>query len=498
MRRNGNHDMTDLAQTDDHAGAVHRVIDRRRAGVLLHPTSLPSGGLGHDALRLVDFLAGCGISIWQMLPLGPTHEDGSPYLCTSVHAINPALIDFADLVKQGWLDAAVADEPGALALACERFHAGATAAEHAAFDAFCSTSAHWLDDYALYQVLRDKYRGSAWWEWPAPLRDREPGAMERTRAEFADLLRRIRFGQFIAARQWQSLREYAHARGVRLFGDMPIFVAHDSAEVWAHREYFRLDETGHPEVVAGVPPDYFSSTGQRWGNPLYDWERMQADGFEWWIERLQTEFSRFDLVRVDHFRGFEACWEIPATDETAVNGRWLPVPGEALFDALLRHFGALPLVVEDLGLITPEVHRLRRRYGFPGMLVLQFAFGGGPTNPYLPHNHLPDAVVYTGTHDNDTTRGWFENLPAADQLYVVDYFGYQQEPMPWPLIRAALASVADLAVIPMQDLLGLGGGHRMNTPGTAKDNWRWRFSWDMLVPDATAMLQRLTRMYGRA
>ena len=305
------------------------------------------------------------------------------------------------------------------------------------------------------------------------------------------------FEQFAFARQRQALRAYAAAHGVLLFGDMPIFVAHDSVDVWTHRDHFALDDAGQPLAVAGVPPDCFSATGQRWGNPLYDWERMRADGFRWWIARLTTEFRRFDLVRVDHFRGFEAHWEIPAAEPMADRGRWVDVPGEALFDALLAHFGALSLVAEDLGFITPTVHALRERYGFPGMRVLQFAFDGGTDNPYLPHNHSVNSVVYTGTHDNDTTLAWFQGLAPDRQQYVVDYLGHPGEPMPQPLIRAALASVARLAMLPMQDVLMLGPGHRMNIPGTASGNWRWRFEWEQVTPDRIELLRRLVEVYGR-
>jgi 4-alpha-glucanotransferase len=278
---------------------------------------------------------------------------------------------------------------------------------------------------------------------------------------------------------------------------MPIFVAHDSVDVWAQRDYFMLDADGQPTVVAGVPPDYFSAQGQRWGNPLYRWKRMQTDGFRWWIARMTTEFRRFDLLRVDHFRGFEACWEIPAADETAVNGRWVKAVGEALFEVLRSHFGTLPLVAEDLGLITPEVLALRDKYELPGMEILQFAFDSGADNPYLPHNHRKMGVVYTGTHDNDTTLGWFENLPAERQLRVVEYLGYPHEPMPWPLVRAALASASQLAIMPMQDILGLGRGQRMNTPGTTEGNWSWRFRWEQIAPDLGERLLRMARLYGR-
>jgi 4-alpha-glucanotransferase len=307
----------------------------------------------------------------------------------------------------------------------------------------------------------------------------------------------VRFEQFVFFRQWHELRRAAQTRGVQLFGDLPIFVAHDSADVWAQRGYFDLDAAGQPSVVAGVPPDYFSPTGQRWGNPLYNWARMQADGFRWWIERLRTQLDLFDLVRIDHFRGFEAYWQIPADEATAINGCWVAAPGEALFQALVNELGTLPVVAEDLGMITPAVHRLREQFGFPGMRILQFAFDGGADNPYLPHNHEVNSVVYTGTHDNDTTLAWFEGLSVEQQCSVLDYLGHPGESMPWPLIRAAFASVARFAILPMQDVLQAGSGHRMNIPGSNTDNWQWRFEWDDVPAGLAGRLRHLLRIYGR-
>jgi 4-alpha-glucanotransferase len=477
-------------------------IDRRRAGVLLHPTSLPGGDLGSQALRFLDFVRDAGLTVWQVLPLGPTHADGSPYHCLSVHAINPALISLENLVQRGWLAQLPMRADAAMRRAAfEQAHrsllARARAEERAAFEEFCADEDKWLRDYALYQALREDNGEQPWWQWPQPVRDRDTAALAETQRRLGTRIEAIRFEQFVAVDQWQQLHAAARERGILLFGDMPIFVAHDSAEVWAHRDCFKLDERGQPTAVAGVPPDYFSATGQYWGNPMYDWECMRKQGFAWWIARMETELSRFDIVRVDHFRGFEACWEIPASETTAVNGRWVKAPGAALFDALIERFGRLPLVAEDLGLITPEVIALRENYGMPGMAVLQFAFDGGADNPYLPHNLKSDLAVYTGTHDNDTTASWFEGLSAQQQLRVVDYFGYLHEPMPWPLIRAALMSVGRLAVIPMQDFLGLGRGHRMNMPGTSNGNWGWRFSWDDVPPDLTQAAKRLISLYGR-
>ena len=478
---------------------MNKILDKRRAGVLLHPSSLPSGGFGADASRFLDFIHDAGLRVWQMLPLGPTHKDRSPYHCLSVHAINPELLCLDWLIEKGWLTPADGrSRHDAIQQAAKAFFAQANSSDRAAFDEMCHARAHWLDDYALYRALRDEHHGRPWWDWPPPLRDRDVAALHEARARLSARVDTVRFEQFVADAQWRQLRDAARERGVMLLGDMPIFVAHDSADVWAHRSCFKLDEAGQPRVIAGVPPDYFSATGQCWGNPLYDWDAMQAQGFEWWIRRLETEFSRFDVVRIDHFRGFEASWEIPAGEKTAVNGKWVKVPGDVLFDALLAHFGHLPLVAEDLGLITPEVHRLREKYALPGMAVLQFAFDGGADNPYLPHNIKTDTVAYTGTHDNDTTVSWFEELDAEKQSYVIDYLGHPHEPMPWPLIRTALRSVACLAILPMQDLQSLGRGHRMNTPGTANDrNWTWKFAWSDMPPDLASRLHRLVNLYGR-
>jgi 4-alpha-glucanotransferase len=477
------------------------IFDRRRAGVLLHPTSLPAGDLGPDAFRFVDFLAEAGYGVWQTLPLGPTHGDLSPYHCLSARAGNPRLVSAERLREAGWLDAEAAADPdprARLAHAYRHFTHRADESARAAFRAFAQAQSGWLEDYALFEALRKGQGGRPWWEWPPPLRDRDAQALAATRARLADDLERVRFEQFVFAAQWQALRDYARGRNVLLFGDMPIFVAHDSAEVWAHRELFKLDARGQPTVVAGVPPDAFSATGQRWGNPLYDWERMRAEGFGWWLARLATELRRFDLVRIDHFRGFEACWEIPLADTTAVNGHWVKVPGEELFATLAGSLGSLPLVAEDLGHITPEVHALRRRFSLPGMKVLQFAFDGGADNPYLPHAHTVDSVVYTGTHDNDTTLGWFGELAPDRQLRVIEYLGYGQEPMPLPVMRAAFASVAQLAIVPMQDVLLLGPGNRMNMPGTERGNWGWRFGWEQLTPETHAWSRRALRLYGRS
>ena len=476
----------------------------RRAGVILHPTSLPGphpqGDLGPEAYHFVEFLAASGLQVWQVLPLGPTHDDGSPYQCLSVNAGNPHLISPELLQQEGWLNTYKGNtSPSSLLRrACKHFMQHASTQERDAYTDFIKQQSHWLTDYALYQALKDEHDGSAWIDWPTPLRDRDAWALDEARTRLDSAITQVCFEQFIFFRQWSALKRYANARGVQMFGDMPIFVAHDSADVWSRRELFDLDPDGQARVVAGVPPDYFSVHGQRWGNPHYNWQRMRDEGYRCWIERMQTQLLLFDLIRIDHFRGFVSYWEIPAELPTAEGGRWVKAPGDELFAALKREFGCLPLVAEDLGLITPEVHALREKYGLPGMKILQFAFDGDPRNPYLPPQHEVNSVVYTGTHDNDTTLGWFRKLPQETKDYVDDYLGTPGEPMPWPLIRMALASVANLAVVPMQDILMLGSEHRMNTPGTTHGNWQWRFDWAQLTPDIPERLRRLNHFYNRS
>lgn len=486
---------------------------RRRTGILLHPSSLPGprplGDLGAAAYRFIDFLAEAGQTIWQMLPLGPTHDGGSPYQCLSVHAGNPRLISLDRLVEAGWLPAAQAGanpgsetqaygDGGLWGRALEGFHARADGAARSAYAGFLAAQRDWLEDYALFIALRGEYRHAAWTDWPAPLRDRETEALAAARRQHQAVIARICFEQFVFYRQWGELRQHANGCGILLFGDMPIFVAHDSVDVWVDRHLFKLDERGQPTVVAGVPPDYFSATGQRWGNPHYRWDAMAQDGYRWWIRRIESHLAMVDLIRIDHFRGFESFWEIPAANPNAIDGRWVDGPREALFDALQAHFGELPFVAEDLGLITAEVHALRERYGLPGMRILQFAFDGTSHNPYLPHNHERAAVVYTGTHDNDTTVGWYGSIDDGTRRHVGEYLGHPAEPMPWPLIRAAMASVAEMAIVPMQDVLALDGAHRMNVPGTTGNgNWRWRFDWRQVPDDLAARLLRMTQLYGR-
>lgn len=483
--------------------STQQLFDRRRAGLLLHPTSLPrariEGCLGTESCRFIDFLVNAGFTVWQMLPQAPTHGDRSPYNCLSVHAGNPAWICLSRLRDAGWLSGQIDAERRQVMLRQARlgFLDQAGDADREAFDVFSENNRHWLDDYALFVVLREKHELRGWFDWPPPLRDRHPEALAEARATLRDSIAQVYFEQFAFFRQWMDVKEYANKNGVRLFGDIPIYVAHDSADVWANRQYFDVEDDGRLRSVAGVPPDYFSETGQRWGNPHYDWNAMERDRFGWWRDRFAASFNLFDLVRVDHFRGFEAYWSIPADQETAVNGHWCEAPGKELFETLYREFASLPIVAEDLGLITPEVIALRKSFGIPGMKVLQFAFDGDADNLYLPHNHERLSVVYTGTQDNDTTVGWFYGLAREQQDRVMAYLGYPAEEMPWPLIRAAYASVANLAVIPLQDILSLGSDHRMNTPGTTQGNWLWQFSWEQLTPELTQRTREMVSRYGR-
>ncbi len=481
------------------------VFSARRAGVLLHVTSLPGrwkkGDIGPEAFHFVDFLSGAGQTVWQVLPLTPPDHCGSPYQSYSAHAADPELISIDRLIEWGWLSSDITSDQERKELliqAHRHFLDHASEGDQSALAQFTlEEGKRWLDDYALFIALKHEHDGLSWQHWPPEYRDRDDQVLSGARERNQAMIDQVVFEQYVFFRQWKELRHYANDRGVLMFGDMPIFVAHDSADVWANRDYFFLDDSGVATTVAGVPPDYFSATGQRWGNPHYRWDRMQIDDFHWWRERIATELSRFDIIRIDHFRGFEAFWEIPACEETAISGRWVEAPGDRLFASLQRHFGPLPVVAEDLGVITDAVTQLRKDYGMPGMKILQFAFGGGANNPYLPHHHETNGVVYTGTHDNDTTCSWYESLSEETRKHVGDYLGGSNEQMPWALIRAALSSIACMAIIPMQDVLGLGAGQRMNTPGTDSGNWSWRFHWDQLEEQACHQLKHMTELYGR-
>jgi 4-alpha-glucanotransferase len=496
---------------------AHSILDRRRAGILLHITSLPgspdNGDLGEDAYRFVDFLMDCGVTVWQTLPIGPTHQDGSPYQCLSAHAGNPLLISLDWLHEKGWLPADYLSHVDSVSFSKHRLLCLSRAFESfirhphrthvSAYINFTKEYGWWLNDYALFMALRGYYEQAPWQEWPQPLRDRQPAALREARIRLANDIARVKFEQFVFFQQWKELREYANRKGIRLFGDMPIFVSADSADVWACREYFDLKEDGYARVVAGVPPDYFSATGQRWGNPHYHWQRLESDGFHWWLERFRSLLALYDWVRIDHFRGFEAYWEIPAESETAIDGRWVKAPGDQLLEAAFATLNGsgLPLVAEDLGIITPEVEELRKKFDLPGMLILQFAFDSDEYNPYFPKNHTENSVVYTGTHDNDTTLSWFQNQSEPMREHIVhcvsSFLGQWDIPMPRALVQCALASVARLAILPMQDILELGQGYRMNTPGTVQGNWCWRFSWDQVTEDKKSKLGQLIHSYHR-
>jgi 4-alpha-glucanotransferase len=485
--------------------------------VLLHLTSLPgrhgSGDLGRAALHFLDWLASAGQTIWQILPLTPPGSGHSPYQSPSAFAGSPWLVDLDDLVDCGWLaplatpdfdphqcdfDRVIPYRLGALRQAWQGFGERAGEHDHATMDDFTQRHAAWLDDYALFMVLEERH-GTPWTQWPAPFAHHDREALQALRDEAAGELGFWRFVQWRFHVQWQRLRAAAHARGVHIAGDAPIFVAHHSADVWAHASQYLLDGQGEARVVAGVPPDYFSATGQRWGNPLYRWDAMAVDGYRWWTQRMAHLLSLVDLVRLDHFRGFEACWEIPAAEPTAQGGQWRTGPGKAFFRALKDALGPLPIIAEDLGIITDAVTRLRRDCGFPGMRVMQFAFGDTAHNPYLPHNFEPGTVAYTGTHDNDTTAGWWQQAGAVERDAARRYLGPSADlEIHWAMIQSLSQSVARTLVIPFQDVLGLDGRHRMNTPGQAEGCWGWRFEWSQ-VDDAPGLrLADMTRAHGRA
>jgi 4-alpha-glucanotransferase len=502
----------------------------RTSGILLHPTSLPGrfgiGELGPEAIRFADFLSAAGQRLWQVLPLGPTGYGDSPYQCFSAFAGNPLLVSLDVLEAEGLLmPADLAETPpfpehevdygavidfkrSALARAFARFREHAGPPERDAFQAFCREQAAWLDDFAVFMAVKAAHGGVAWTEWDREIAARRPEALERWRQEKADEIEATRFTQHLFFRQWTELRRHCHARHMKIMGDLPIFVAHDSADVWAHPELFRLDETGRPTVVAGVPPDYFSATGQLWGNPLYRWDEMARTGYSWWIDRFRSTLSIVDLVRLDHFRGFEAYWEIPASAPTAATGQWVKGPGAALFEALRSALGPLPIVAENLGVITPEVEALRERFGFPGMAILQFAFGGDPqSSTFIPHNYSRDRVVYTGTHDNDTVVGWWTSGVGdstrtleeveAEREFARRYMHSDGREIHWDFVRTLLGSVAELAIVPLQDVLGLGSEARMNVPARPSGNWRWRFAAGALAPEVRGRLREITEDYGR-
>ncbi len=494
---------------------------QRASGILLHPTSLPGrfgiGDLGVEAFRWIDFLKGAGQTLWQILPLGPTGYGDSPYQCFSAFAGNPYLISPEKLIEDGLLKRAdleptphfprhtvdygpvILFKLALLDKAYANFRAGAgSAALRAEFEAFKRAQALWLNDFALFMALKAAHKGSVWSAWAPELAARQAEALAEARARLADAVEAQCLRQFLFFRQWQALKDYAQQAGIKILGDIPIFVAYDSADVWAQPELFCLDEQGRCAVVAGVPPDYFSRTGQLWGNPLYRWEALQQTGYAWWIERFRAALSVVDIVRLDHFRGFEAYWEIPSGRPTAEIGQWVKGPGADFFTALRASLGGLPIIAEDLGVVTPEMIALRDQFDLPGMKVLQFAFAGDPENLFLPHNYVRNCVVYTGTHDNDTTRGWYEySASDKERDFARRYLGRDGKDMAWDLIRLAFASAADLALAPMQDVLNLGTEARMNLPGRPFGNWGWRLQPGQLTGQVSDRLKELTWLYLR-
>lgn len=502
----------------------------RASGILLHPTSLPGpygvGDLGDEAYRFADFLSAAGQSLWQVLPLGPTGYGDSPYACYSAFAGNTLLISPERLGKEGLINendpANVRSLPGGgidfaaahelkdavLAQAFTSYQRTTDTEFRSAFETFAELNAAWLDDYALFRALKNAHGGGPWYEWDRSLACRTQAALERARQELHEQIEAQKFYQFLFFKQWSELKTYCNRRGIKIIGDIPIFVAHDSADVWTNPDQFKLNPDGSPIVVAGVPPDYFSKTGQYWGNPLFNWDHMLADGFKWWIERVRATLEMVDIVRIDHFRGFAACWEIPGGDKTAERGRWVQAPGRELFNAIRHALGELPIIAEDLGVITPDVENLRDDLGFPGMRILQFAFSSDAKNLDLPHNYHRNLVVYTGTHDNDTTVGWFNSVAGegstrsakqieSERRFCMKYLATKGEKIHWDFIRALFASVASLALVPMQDLLGLGTEARMNLPNSTSGNWLWRFNENALTNEIAKELRDLSDLYGR-
>jgi 4-alpha-glucanotransferase len=502
----------------------------RASGVLLHPTSLPGnfgiGDFGVEAYKFVDFLERARQTYWQILPLGPTGYGDSPYQCFSAFAGNTHLISPEKLVEENLLtqdeinqkpdfDEDKVDFGGVyewknwiLPKAYERFRMTTSVDLRGKFETFSQQNASWLDDYTLYRAIKAAQNQKAWYEWDESLRLRRENALNEAREVLREEIQAQKFYQFLFFRQWLELKNYANERDIKIVGDVPIFVALDSADVWCNPREFKLNEDGSPKVIAGVPPDYFSKTGQLWGNPIYNWERMQMDGFRWWTSRVRFTLKTVDIVRIDHFRGFAAAWEVPGVDKTAENGRWVNVPGKELFAALQNALGDLPVMAEDLGVITPDVEELRDSFGFPGMRILQFAFGGDTKNHDLPHNYIQNSVAYTGTHDNDTTVGWFhsqagtgstrdESQISREHDFCMEYLKSDGGEIHWDFIRSVWASVANTAIAPVQDLLGLGNEARMNLPASSAGNWFWRYRKEDLTDEIAARLRRLTEIYGR-
>ena len=495
---------------------------QRASGILLHPTSLPSrfgiGDLGESSYRFIEFLAASGQNLWQVLPLGPTGFGNSPYLSYSAFAGNPLLISPDILCGDGLLtkadldayptlpddrvdyDLVIKHKLPLLKKASDTFKNGNFHELRGQFDQFCQSNTYWLDDYSLFMAIHDDNPEKAWSEWDRDIAKREHHALQAYGTKYAEAIFYHKFLQFEFVREWKRVKKYANDRNIKIFGDIPIYVAYDCADVWSHPDIFCVDsETLEVNLMAGVPPDYFSETGQLWGNPVYNWQRLKETGFSWWIERFRGTLEYYDVVRVDHFRGFEGYWAVPKGEKTAINGQWLPAPGNDLFACLKETLGTLPIVAEDLGVITPEVEALRDRYEFPGMKILHFAFDSDRSNPFLPYNYYNrNCVVYTGTHDNDTTVGWFAERNFEQRTRVTNYLdGISPQGIHWSLVACAMSSVANQAVFPLQDILGSESDCRMNTPGLAAGNWEWRYRQEMLTPKLTEYLHQMTQLYGR-
>jgi len=492
---------------------------QRAAGILLHPTSLPGpfgiGDIGPAAFRWVDFLAETGCGLWQVLPLGPTGYGDSPYQCLSAFAGNPYLISPEILLAEDLLHSDdLVDHPefldkevdfgelipwklGVLDRSYLRFKNQASSTLKKQYDSFIQSNEDWLEDFALFMAVKEAYGGGSWVDWPRPLRERQPIALQEAKQKYVEAINRQKYRQFIFFRQWSSLRAYTESKRILIIGDIPIFVAHDSAEVWASPDLFYLDNDGNPTVVAGVPPDYFSKTGQLWGNPLYRWDIQSANAYQWWLNRLRAVLTLVDIVRLDHFRGFAGYWEVPAEEKTAEKGRWVPGPGADFFQTVHDRLGDLPIIAEDLGYITPDVIDIRDRFNLPGMKIIQFAFTGDPEEPFLPHNHNKNCVVYTGTHDNDTSKGWYLRVSEEEREFCRRYLNSDGNEIAWDIIRAAWSSVANFALAPIQDFLELGNEARMNYPGNLGGNWTWRLGGEELTPALEARIKEINYLYGR-
>jgi len=490
-------------------------MNKRASGILLHPTSLPGkygmGALGQEAKTFIDFLNAAKQTYWQILPLGPTGYGDSPYQCFSSNAGNPYLIDIDILVAEALLSAedipelivesetrinygeVIDHKLNVLHLAIKNFDASNHAFQH-----FLEINAHWLNDYALFMALKEKFNNKPWYEWENDYRLRNASVLNEERIALKDAIHFQAFIQYTFYKQWNQLKTYANNNGIKIIGDIPIYVAMDSSDTWCNPELFQFDENKNPVVVGGCPPDYFSETGQLWGNPIFNYEKMEEDGFAWWINRIRASLALYDWVRVDHFRGFSGYWSIPYGELTAINGNWIPGPGKKLFNAIKEALGDIPIIAEDLGLITPDVIELRDYFNLPGMKILQFAFDSSEANDYIPHNYIKNCVVYTGTHDNDTILGWYEKAADADKKYFLAYLNSDGNDICKDLIRAAWASVANTAIIPMQDLLRLGGDARINLPGTTVNNWLWRMQSSDLSAECLAELAAITILYDRA